>query len=768
MKKISYLIIIALLISININAQIALEGDDEFGRLLDLTYHPSIENRVFAVTLRSHIVVSNDNGATWDFFYSFPNEGARIQQLDMYGSDSLSFFVTQVLPENNVYILDINTAAITRQYTGPATMNATREWIKDYNISEANSDVIIINEGYKIGLANHYIVYYSTNGGGNWQVVYDGDINDSVSVNDVAIHPGNPDNIFISRGAGPTSVDGGLLVSSDSGSTFTEKLAGIELNAFKFDSSNNLYLGTGWSGDTNLYKSIDSGENWSIVPITWDNSGPLNQVNYITINPTNTDYMIVLSGDETAVSTDGGSNWTNTVYDIDVDPYIYGLKASYNPFNDGEVMIAVDKYPVKSLDGGATLTKIDNPFFFSNFASYNPNNGGHLYYGALEGIVHKDMSTGIHTINQETPLGTFTVNPKSYYPDQYITGRTYFRQGSGVIANLLVLENHGANIVQLLLGGFTSNIVDIETDPNGTDYIWVSFDDGTTKLFNTSLTESFTDIALPIPLDPTPGAPQALHFTTFINPANSNHALIGQAGRIYESLDQGGVWTEKSNGIDAYLDADLDIVYDIEQNPNNANELVASTSQGIFKTTDFGENWVRVFVGSYLRKIDYSTTDANVIIASVYSSQTTEAHLVYSLDNGLNWNTIPPSILEHVGSGSMAYQYENGFAHIYISTYDSGVVKYTLDIASLSTPNFVSNQTLNIFPNPTTESINIITANELTFETIEMFNISGQKVMDIMFSNKINISSLSAGIYLMRLKDNEGNYFIKKIIKTNK
>lgn len=767
MKKITYLISIALLVCININAQITLEGDEEFGRLIDLTYHPTIENRVFAVTLRSHIVVSNDNGGTWDFFYSFPNEGARIQQLELYGDDSLSFFVTQVLPENNVYILDIDTAVITNQYSGPFTANADREWIKSYDISESNPDVIIINEGYKIGLATHYIVYYSTNGGVNWQAVYDADFNNLVSVNDVAIHPSNPDNIYISRGAGPTAVDGGLLVSDDAGSTFTEKLAGIEFNAFKFDSSNNVYLGTGWSGDTNLYKSVDSGENWSIVPISWDNSGPINQVNYIEISPIDNNDIIVLAGDETAISSDGGSNWTNTVYNIDVDPYIYGLKASYNPFNNEELLIAVDKYPVRSLDGGATLTKIDNPFFFSEFVSYDHSGGGHLYYGALEGIVHKDMSTGIHTINQETPLGTFTVNPKDFYPDQYVTGRSYFRQASGVIANLLVLENHGANIVQLLYGSFTTNIVDIETDPNDTDFIWVSFHDGTTKLFNTSLSESYTDITLPVLQDPTPGAPPVIHFTTFVNPTDSNHILIGQGGRVYESLDLGVNWVEKSNGIDVYLDADLDIVYDIEQNPNNANELVASTSQGIFKTTDFGDNWSRVYVGTYLRKIDYSTTDAGVIIASVYSSQTTEAHLVYSLDNGTTWTEILPSILEYVGSGSMSYQFENGLAHVYISTYDCGVVKYTLDIESLSTPDFVSNQILNIFPNPTTESINITTGNGLTFETIEMFNISGQKVMDIGFSNKINISSLSAGIYILRLKDSEGNYNIKKIIKSN-
>lgn len=66
-----------------------------------------------------------------------------------------------------------------------------------------------------------------------------------MSVNNVAIHPNNSSNIFISRGAGPTDVDGGLLVSLDGGTSFVETLTGIELNAFKFDPNNAsvMYLG---------------------------------------------------------------------------------------------------------------------------------------------------------------------------------------------------------------------------------------------------------------------------------------------------------------------------------------------------------------------------------------------------------------------------------------------------------------------------------------------------------------------------------------------
>jgi hypothetical protein len=440
------------------------------------------------------------------------------------------------------------------------------------------------------------------------------------------------------------------------------------------------------------------------------------------------------------------------------------MKASYNPFDANEVLLGVDRYPLRSNNGGVSFSKMDNPFFFSEFVDYNPTGDGHLYYGALSGIVHNDIASGTHTINQEIPLGTFTITPKNYYPDRYVAGRSYFRLGQGIMANVLVLDNHGASITGLLISNITTQIVGVETDPNNTNEVWMSFHDGTTKLFDTSQNSSYADITLPIVNLPPP-EPQILHFTTFINPTDSNHVLIGQGGRVYESLDKGSTWTVKSNGIDMYLDVALDIVYDIEQNPNNASELIATTSQGIFKTIDFGNNWYRVYEGTYLRKVAYSTSDANVLVASVYSSNTTQAHIVYSIDNGENWESIASEILAYVGSASMDYQFESGYMHTYIATYDSGVVKYSLDISSFSNPHFILDNDFSFYPNPTNDSVNFKISNSTLFNTVTIFDINGKRVFETEFANQINLSSLQAGIYLMRLKDNEGNFYVKKVIK---
>lgn len=761
-----------MLLTLLASAQLNLEGVNDYGRLLDEIYHPTIQNKMYAVTLNSHIVVSNDNGDTWDYFYSYPDASARIIQLEILDNNTLSFVImgTGVHSNNTLYFMNIDTASIVKQFTPPVTPNATFEWIKDYDVYEGNHDIVLLNSSYKIGIEAWDLVYYTIDGGITWTNIYETDINLNfrISVNNAYINPSNPDNIFICRGNGPTDNDGGLLISTDGGVTFTEKLAGSELNAMAFDlaNPNHIYQGSGWGGPTTLYETFDGGDNWSVVPITWDATGVLRQVNYIEINPYNNNDILILAGDEMAISADAGATWANYVYDIDAAEtlYVYGLKASYNPFNTSEVLISTDRYPTISRDGGATLEKLLSPFYLSKFVSYNASGDGHLYYGAQDGIVHLDMETGIHSANQIVQLGTYSVNSKKYFPDQLVEGRVYFRNGSGLSASLYKMENHGASITGILRGDFGVNVIDVETNPSNTDEVWMSFDDGQTLIFDTSQNLSFTSVTLPVANQPLP-APQIYHFTTFINPLDGDHILLGQGGRIFESFNKGTTWADLSGGMESFLDADNDIVYDIDQNPANPNELVASTSQGIFKTTNYGDNWIKVFDGTYLRKIEYSTADDDVIVASVYSSLNTIAQFIYSTDNGLTWTVILNSMLEYNSSLSMAYQYESGVVHVHMSTGDSGPLRFSVDVSTLSSGGELAyDNSINIYPNPASNFVNIELKEGKTIEKVDVFSLTGQRVMSSPYTNQLNVSSLQTGIYVLRASDGAGNYFIKKLV----
>jgi hypothetical protein len=81
---------------------------------------------------------------------------------------------------------------------------------------------------------------------------------------------------------------------------------------------------------------------------------------------------------------------------------------------------------------------------------------------------------------------------------------------------------------------------------------------------------------------------------------------------------------------------------------------------------------------------------------------------------------------------------------------------------TLSTQNFQTN-TLKaaIYPNPAFENLTIEIENEL--KSVEIYSLLGQKVMTATAKN-VNISSLSKGIYMVRIEDKNKAVSTKKLI----
>ena len=73
--------------------------------------------------------------------------------------------------------------------------------------------------------------------------------------------------------------------------------------------------------------------------------------------------------------------------------------------------------------------------------------------------------------------------------------------------------------------------------------------------------------------------------------------------------------------------------------------------------------------------------------------------------------------------------------------------------------------TLNVYPNPASDVLNISAQN--TINTVEIFNVLGQKVITMQVENtsaEINVSNLNAGIYLIKYEINN-SISTKKFVK---
>lgn len=121
----------------------------------------------------------------------------------------------------------------------------------------------------------------------------------------------------------------------------------------------------------------------------------------------------------------------------------------------------------------------------------------------------------------------------------------------------------------------------------------------------------------------------------------------------------------------------------------------------------------------------------------------------------------------HIGTGSNALKSFKGNIdefYIYNRALTSSEIIVVKDntTAPLSISTFTSNLKFGLYPNPANELVNIDLESEI--KLVEIYTLQGQKVLTSV-SKQIAISSLSEGIYLVKIVDTNGEIGIQKLIK---
>jgi photosystem II stability/assembly factor-like uncharacterized protein len=758
MKRI-FTLLALLVLTINVCGQISFEGAARYGRLYNITFDPTTENKLYALTIGNHLMTSGDKGESWEILYSFPNSTVMLQDLKYREDHTLTFIVDGTADVDGVYIFDLQTESIMQQYIAPTPADSYRDWISSYSIYPADTNIAVLHQSYIDAGFNAFAkVYYTTDGGSSWQEVYFNVNYGGVFPNNVAIAPNNPQKLYMARGAGPNFGQGGFLISENAGTTWNETMAGTTFKAITFhpNDPNIMWLGTfiGTESQTEqLLKSTDGGQTWLPNAITWTDE-TLDCINAIVYNPLNLDNIMVLEENEISITLDGGTSWTNYVYPVtNPESYTFGIHASFNPFVDNEVFINPDYYPLFSQDGGVTLDLLPVEFHRTSMVGLAPNSNSHVYYSVQEGIVHRDVTTGETTHSYITPIDIFSINnPTRYYVDPITLGRIYSFTDSFSGASLEVSNDHGQTR-NLIYQTFFDDVRALTPNPANPNLIWVSMREA--GLISFDFSDFNQVIETPIQSPET-----GIVYEIYFNPTNSDEVWIAINNTIYKSLDNGGNWEAKGNGLSLSMD---EAVFDIVQNPNNTDQFLAASSNGIYKTSDGGAEWTQVLSVNNVRKIDYSPLAEGSIVASIYSSDVAEAQLIYSTDNGENWNLVPLEAMVHVQSSSMDYFFNENSADVYVATNDIGIVKFNIELSTLGSPDNTSSNSIVVYPNPT-KDILYIKGEQTNFNEIAIYNSSGVLIAHYPANNNISLAGLSTGVYFLKVVVNDEIY-IKRIIK---
>jgi len=753
---------------LNVQAQLKFAGSYEYGQILDVIYHPDLENTVYGRTVTNHIVKSTNLGETWEVIHSVPQENWHILIKDMRltgEGNSLSYICSaEGTDMNRVEILNLESEEVEKQIFSPIGA-VSGSIIQSYSLSKENTDIALVHTTKMADWNLLTEIFYTTDGGNNWNSVYYSPDNGDIHINNVMISPYDSEKLFIMRGASPNPVEGGLLLSEDAGLTWTEKLPETNFSALIFhpENENEIYLGTFYLGagqEENLYKSTDGGETWNIVPISWT-SNSTNSIHSIVYNPSDYENIMILEENEIAVSNDGGQTWENHVHaGVDYETeYYYGLSASFNPFNPDQVIISANYYPFISNDGGATIEKFRTPFLQgAPRIAIHSSDEKHVYYGLRSGIIHLNLENQEENPIGLLPLGQMSSQSRSgVFADAHKKGRLFFTN-MAMMGNsaLLMSDDHGVNFNSVFSGSYLLLTAQASL-PSNPDKALISFGEALYKF-------DFTDPVNPVNEPMTP--PSFGYIETILFDTDENVFFIAQQNKVYKTVDGGQTWSDFSTGLETLTN--IDFIYDLKRNPLNEHQIALASSQGIFISNDNGLNWAQYYTDP-MNRVEFSPfVDGKIVASSRFEDGSyytaSISKTVFTKDGGENWTEISTDELGFMRTNSteILFTGENS-ADIYFLSLDLGVVQYTVDLTTMGTENpqnYLSDLTL--YPNPASEILNI--HSDSNVQHVVIFDLNGKRLIENN-SAPINISFLPKGIYIIQIATENGRTETRKLVK---
>lgn|SRR5690606_10454285 len=192
----------------------------------------------------------------------------------------------------------------------------------------------------------------------------------------------------------------------------------------------------------------------------------------------------------------------------------------------------------------------------------------------------------------------------------------------------------------------------------------------------------------------------------------------------------------------------------------------AGTGNVQLKLSDFAVEEGEEYTFSYWYKDE--STDARFRHWGIWRDNTNNVEVGASTDlkpNGYmpdtsGWEEVAMVVTAPAGATHFRLDFRT-----YKETGDSGIIY--LDNISFKKGNHLSTKQnnidgLNIFPNPVDEVLNI-TSDSTADKNVQLFDLTGKKVLDVTTVSQVNVSTLKAGVYVAKITE-AGKTATRKIV----
>ena len=501
-------------------------------------------------------------------------------------------------------------------------------------------------------------LYKSTNSGLNWGQLISG------RCDDVIFTPSG-DTAFIT-GSGT-----GYRISTNGGTTFNTNtsVTMLERNhiAICKSSPNVLYIAVYGSSNVNVFKSTNSGVNYTQIVTNLTGGGQAWYDFYMHCNPVNPNLAYVGAIDVWR-TTDGGTNFfniTNSYGSGSVHPDQHNL--DFNPTNPDEIVCANDGGIWKSTNQGTTWANMNQGLSITQFyrMTSDPNNPAHLIGGTQDNGSQRTTGTlnwaaafggdggedCFHVKNTNYMLGESQNNGLMRSSDNGVTwyNATSGLSGSGTWvapimchpdsvaifytarAQVFKTTNMGSNWFAIS-SGTSGTIREMAISKSKPDIMFATA--GSVVFKSTNRGYTYSQVSS--------GMPNRTITSINVHPDSANVAIVTfsgfGAGKIYKTTNGGTTWFNMSGNLPDSPTNDGMIYH-----PGySTSYYLAGMDIGVFMTSDWGATWIELasgFPNTVAMHLDYNLM-ANKIRIGTHGRSTYE--ISGYLTNITNFNNEVP------------------------------------------------------------------------------------------------------------------------------